>query len=179
MGVANNNADPFTPSWEINVGYWQWGRKFEAAAGPTGSGSSQANSGSIAGWSMSEASNNAWLDNSKTVNDPCPAGYRVPTKDQWQGVLANNTFVNVGTSWSAWPTNYSSGKRVGNTLFLPAAGYRSSNSGELDTRGAFGYYWSSTQSGVSDAWSLDFDSGATYLIGKNRTYGQSVRCIEE
>ena len=35
LGAANTSADPFTPSWEINGGYWQWGRSAEAAAGPT------------------------------------------------------------------------------------------------------------------------------------------------
>jgi hypothetical protein len=36
LGAASTSADPFTPSWEINGGYWQWGRSAEAAAGPTG-----------------------------------------------------------------------------------------------------------------------------------------------
>ncbi|MFM7155258.1 MAG: hypothetical protein ACKOZV_14155, partial [Bacteroidota bacterium] len=35
LGAANTSANPFNPTWEINGGYWQWGRSAEAAAGPT------------------------------------------------------------------------------------------------------------------------------------------------
>ncbi len=38
LGAANTCADPFTPTWEINGGYWQWGIKEQAAAGPKGLG---------------------------------------------------------------------------------------------------------------------------------------------
>jgi hypothetical protein len=36
LGAANTDADPFTPSWEINGGYWQWGRKEQASRGLAG-----------------------------------------------------------------------------------------------------------------------------------------------
>ncbi|MDZ7664857.1 MAG: hypothetical protein U5K27_05930 [Desulfotignum sp.] len=55
------NAHPFTPSWELNGGYWQWGRKGPARevddwyntntrilrTGPTGEGPSETDSGFI------------------------------------------------------------------------------------------------------------------------------------
>ena len=53
LGSAYTGQDVarlFSPSWEINGGYWQWGRKTMAAPGPTGPGQQQANSGEIAGW---------------------------------------------------------------------------------------------------------------------------------
>jgi hypothetical protein len=55
LGAANTSADPFT-RWEINGGlYWQWGRLAQAACGPTGPGSSEANDAPISGWNTTPA----------------------------------------------------------------------------------------------------------------------------
>jgi hypothetical protein len=75
LGAANTSADPFTPTWEINGGYWQWGRSAQAAAGPTGSGPDHDNDGAVSGWNTTDAANGSWADGSKTGNDPCPTGY--------------------------------------------------------------------------------------------------------
>jgi uncharacterized protein (TIGR02145 family) len=179
LGAANTSADPFTPGWQINGGYWQWGLSVQAAAGPTGSGSSQANEGSISGWNTTGAANGSWIDNNKTSNDPCPSGFRVPTKAQWDGVIANNTLTNVGTNWTGSTTNYGTGKKLGNNLFLPAAGGRNGDDGTLDYRGNFGFYWSSTEGGSDFAWSLDFDIDGADTYYSYRTVGLSVRCIAE
>jgi uncharacterized protein (TIGR02145 family) len=183
LGAANTSADPFTPSWEINGGYWQWGRPTEAAAGPTGSGAGQANEGAITGWNNTNAADGSWDDGSKTGNDPCPTGFRVPTKAQWDGVLANNTPMNVGT-FSNSATNYGAGKKFGDNLMLPAAGVRDGYNGVLYFRGSNGDYWSSTEYGTGNAWYLYFRSAGAgtdyyYDIYDNRSYGFSVRCIAE
>jgi uncharacterized protein (TIGR02145 family) len=178
LGVANTSADPFTPSWEINGGYWQWGRKEMAAAGPSGPGSGQAKEGEISGWNTNDAPNGAWKDGLKTVNDPCPSGYRVPTKAEWDGALKNNILSNVG-SWENSSTNYSCGKKIGDLLFLPAAGVRSNTNGALNLRGNSGFYWSSTEDGSTEAWILFFSSGNAFTYYYGRAYGRSVRCIAE
>jgi uncharacterized protein (TIGR02145 family) len=180
LGAANTNADPFTPSWEINGGYWQWGRKEQAAAGPSGPGSGQANEGAVNGWSNADAPEGSWADASKTANDPCPAGYRIPKKTQWDGVRSNNTLTNVGT-WTNSSTNYSSGKQFGTELLLPAAGDRGKTDGALINRGYFGYYLSSTEYNYEYTWVLGFSSSGTNLSnGLNyRLAGLSVRCIAE
>ena len=179
LGAANINAYPFTPSWEIMGGYWQWGRKNMAAPGPT---AGDPNAGSIGGWNTTIAANGSWSDGTKTAIDPCPAGYRVPTKAQWDAVLSNNALTSVGT-WTVLPegsTNYSSGKMIGNKLFLPAAGFRYYDDGALYGRGDGGYYWSSTEGDSYGAWYLVFGSSdaSTYYF-YYRTYGLSVRCVAE
>jgi uncharacterized protein (TIGR02145 family) len=193
---ANTSADPFTPSWELNGNYYQWGRNptcfgrdgidapdpcsspVYGAAAPWGNTTANNNGGQITGWSDTAAANGAWVDGSKTVNDPCPAGWRVPTAAQLTGVgnITLNPRTSVGT-WTDSSTNYGTGYMFGQSLFLPATGYRSS-SGQLDGRGSFGFYWSSTGSG-SDARVLLFDSGNASMYTTNRTGGYSLRCVAE
>ncbi len=179
LGAANTGADPFTPSWEINGGYWQWGRSAQAAPGPSGPGSGQANESAVSGWNTTLAPNGSWSNGSKTANDPCPTGYRVPTKAQWEGVLTHNNTSSVGT-FNNSTTNYGAGKKFGDQLILPAASSRDSNDGALVSRGDYGVYWSSAEHETESAWNLFFSSNFA-LVGYvgNRAYGSSIRCIEE
>ena len=184
---AVSTADPFTPSWQLNGNYYQWGRSAVAASAPTGNASSQANAGAISGWSTVAAPDGAWSETSRTVNDPCPVGFRVPTRAEWQAVLSTtlNPRTAIGT-FANGATNYTQGLRVGTVgsssgLFLPAAGERRNTDGVLLDRGNFCSYWSSTGF-VSGSSPLAFLMGFSpnVLIGTpddSRLTGRSVRCI--
>jgi uncharacterized protein (TIGR02145 family) len=186
LGAANVATDPFTPSWENNGGYWQWGRSSMAAAGPSGPGANQTNEGPVSNWNTALAPNGAWSDASKTANDPCPSGFRVPTKAQWDGLLANN-IQSITGSWFPDATNYSAGRLFGPRLMLPAAGirihynYNNNTFGGLAIRGNAGYYWSSSEVGTVEAWNLHFTSYSigTYFADDDRRNGFSLRCIAE
>ena len=202
---ADESADPFIPSWQLNGAYFQWGKKpvdtngngyitkpnngtEGFAAAPTGPAVGQANDAAVASWNTSAAANGAWNVTEatpiKTANDPCPSGYRVPTRNEWVSIYSTtpvNTqanWSNVGT-YSSSPTNYTAGKNVNNSLYLPASGYRYYSDGTLSYRGSNGNYWSSTVYGT-DAYFLYFNIGSVspaynYL----RLNGYSVRCVAE
>jgi len=185
------NDDPFTPSWRLNGGYWQWGRKGpdssqwydtnteNFAHGPTGPGMGDANDGDISSWDQTYSPQVSWSPTySKTANDPCPAGYRVPTYSQWYHVLESNPQSTVG-SWSSSATNYSSARFFGNDLMLPTAGSRIYGDGSLNNRGTNGSYWSSTQGASNYAWLLYFSSSNAYTDLNSRRVGFSVRCVAE
>jgi hypothetical protein len=62
--------------------------------------------------------------------------------------------------------------------FLPAAGNRNNDNGQLNNRGNNGYYWSSTQnSNANNAYNMNLNSSGANTNNNNRTNGFSVRCI--
>jgi uncharacterized protein (TIGR02145 family) len=139
--------------------------------------------------------NNTWDDSYyQDNNDPwandgtpiCPVGWRLPTnpefaaainKDASNGNLGtdNNTLARPGT-WSNSTSNFSALLKVGDYLYLPAAGYRGISDGSLGYRGSTGYYWSSSAQS-SLGWSATFYSGGSNVTNANRAYGFSVRCV--
>jgi hypothetical protein len=68
-------------------------------------------------------------------------------------------------------------KSNGNSIFLPAAGYR--NGTDIFPAGSYGVYWSSSLSsdGPFHAYFLDFYSDYVYWDGYDRYYGHAVRAV--
>ena len=128
---------------------------------------------------ISPQDNSLWLDASKTANDPCPAGFRVPTQAQWGGLFRDGTTNGApGTATRNTWTWTGNGYTIGTNLYLPAAGSRVVFSGSLFT-GNSGDYWSSTVN-VTNAYRLNFGSANVNLSSSTyRGSGLSVRCISE
>ncbi|WP_395765383.1 FISUMP domain-containing protein [Elizabethkingia anophelis] len=186
---ATAGIDPFSPVAGNHGLKVQWGRNITGTNGQYyyTQTSDQANSGTITGWSTTNAADGAWNSGTeaspiKTVNDPCPSGYRVPTRTEWQAVIDNNTNIERVGTW-ADNGNYTTALYFRNpsnvrTLMLPAAGYRLSTGGALYYRGNGGYYWSSSVS-TSNASRLYFYSSSVDVANTTRAHGFSVRCIAE
>ena len=125
--------------------------------------------------------NDTLWNSTKTANDPCPAGWRVPTKTEWDSAFENNTWI-----WNSSSTPGYLVTPIGDsqaTLFLPAAGFRY---GEiLGDIGEFCYYWSSTTAFPSAAFNLTCGGGIDELPADfqiNIQYkrdGGSVRCVAD
>ena len=96
--------------------------------------------GNVNNWDSSLPTGTTW----ERENDPSPTGWRVPTLAELRTLLDT---ANVKHEWAI--QNGVSGrkftdKNTGNSLFLPATGYRKPYHGELFIVGATGGYWSST-----------------------------------
>ncbi|PWN61642.1 hypothetical protein C1634_010195 [Chryseobacterium viscerum] len=172
---ADASADPFTPSAAIHGAKYQWGATTGMAGKYVDQATDQANAGAIAGWDTTILPNDTWQDAVKTASDPCPSGYRVPTRTQWQGVMSNNTPTRTGT-WSNSPTNYTAAIKFGSTLLLPAAGFRDMT---LEHRGDYGLYWSSTQNSSPSSFTMEFNRSSVTIKNANRSFAFSIRCISE
>ena len=101
--------------------------------------------------------------------------WRMPTYAEWTELRENCT-------WTWTTKNGVNGYEVkseanGNSIFLPAAGYR--GNGGLDDAGNDGYYWSSSLStGYPDyACGVYFGSVFVDRYGSSRFYGRSVRPV--
>ena len=65
----------------------------------------------------------------------------------------------------------------GNSIFFPASG--TYNGSSLNTRGSYGYYWSSTWYSESNARNLNFGSSIVYpQSSSNRRYGFTARAVQ-
>ena len=101
-------------------------------------------------------------------------GPQVPSKEQWDELREYCDW-----QWTILYGNY--GYYVvgsnGNSIFLPAAGYRSCFGG-VDYVGTNGYYWSSTPNDSYSAWYFAFDSSEVSMHDNDRCYGFSVRLVQ-
>lgn len=126
--------------------------------------------------------NNVTTATKKTIYDPCPPGFCVPTGNLWYyfGGNANPTSSN-SRSDSNWDST-NKGKTWtlnGASIYFPAAGYRNFSSGALSYVGSNGYYWSATPYSTDYGRYLRFDSSRWSWRNGSRAYGFSVRPVAE
>ena len=127
--------------------------------------------------------NDGFIDNLTTLqasDDPATAnwggGWRTPTNAQWNELMnytTNNWIAQNGVKGRLFTS-----KKNGNSLFLPAAGFRWDN--ELRNAGDYGCYWSSSlDTGVlGNVEYFDFYSDGYHMHSDfDRVRGQSVRAV--
>ena len=119
----------------------------------------------------------------KSEYDPCPKGWRVPTKGELSSLVLNYSsgdFNGQGGNWYSGSVEYSDDV---SRVFLPAAGYRKYD-GEASLRGTYGRYWTSSPVTVYIGYYSKYFSFALNTAGDafqdgRRGEGYSVRCVQE
>ena len=109
----------------------------------------------------------------KSIYDPCPIGYRVPPHDTWSKQTSNGQWGSNGIIFHYFNAS----------LWYPAAGYRSQNTGLFGGAPRNGYYAtaSASRDGLS-AGSMYFYYGGSNTLPNTssaRALAQSVRCVAE
>jgi hypothetical protein len=152
--------------------FYGWGRPDPYPA--TGSGGTNLpGSGKVPRWKGH--SSNGWGSayDVKSVNDPCPAGWRVPWRPAFQALTS-------GTKLDAFMQGYTWDKNA----HFPAAGYKYGDNG-INDAGKAGWWWM----GYGDYeyytvrysfWTFNIDGvgwGASF--DNNNRDGMSVRCVKE
>ena len=145
-------------------------------------------------WSMN---NNRRGDNNaannievvKTIYDPCPVGFNVPTNGAFSGFTTNGRNegpMNVnGTNVKAtyelnsghifW-TNSSKTE----TIYFPATGFRDAKDDKINEANSFGDYWSADPQDYNNGCVMGFSYDKVYPLFVNiRTYGFAVRPVAE
>ena len=145
-------------------------------------------------WSMN---NNRRGDNNaannievvKTIYDPCPVGFNVPTNGAFSGFTTNGQNqgpMNVnGTNVKAtydinsghlfW-TNSSKTE----TIYFPASGFRNAEDDKIKEANSFGDYWSADPQDYNNGCVMGFSYDKVYPLFVNiRTYGFAVRPVAE
>jgi hypothetical protein len=157
---------------------YQWGRNTDGheqrnsatASGPVTIGSEGTNFITSSGDWLSTQDDDRWNSGTEeapvkvAANDPCPAGYRIPTDAELDAERVEFATQDAAGAW-------------GSVLKLPVAGFRFSSTGALPDVGSGGY-WSSTGSDTT-ARGLGFSSSGALMLASIRADGFSVRCIKE
>ncbi|WP_281232098.1 hypothetical protein [Flavobacterium gelatinilyticum] len=163
---ADTSLDPFTPAMGLIGDYYQYGENKPHTYGM-----------------VSPPPANAWYNNGKTAKDPCPAGYRVPSEDEWNGVRANNQMKAVGEVVDI-TSRGKGGWSFGPNLMLPVNGRRAIDSETIEvgsTQLTMAYRTSFCD---GERTSCFFSIGANeprlvYRSISDQSYGYAIRCISE
>ncbi|MFZ4521939.1 MAG: hypothetical protein ACOYNC_09545 [Bacteroidales bacterium] len=106
----------------------------------------------------------------EAANDPCAlllgATWRIPTTTEWIN-------VDAAGNWTNWTGPFSS------ALQMHAAGYLNRTTGAITSRGASGYYWSSTQHSTPRGWSKFFNTASSFQSNDLKAFGFPLRCIRD
>lgn len=117
-----------------------------------------------------------WTDNTKTIFDPCPPGWRVPSDDVWSGIKQSDIVQDpTGAGIIYEPAH----------AYFPFTGQRGYEYGNFKNIGVAGYQWSTDESsGIIDF--VDYAESFYFTkIGINdvddlpKASGLSVRCVQE
>ena len=99
-------------------------------------------------WSTGKNGNGEWEQNGKTIYDPSPVGFKVPTIAAWSIVDKDLMYMKVGNGYWYYT---SSAKSQGEMIYIPMAGYVDSGSATINSNGTQCVYWSADNRSLTNA----------------------------
>ena len=119
----------------------------------------------------------------KTVYDPCPAGFCVPTGNlYWFMGDGNNRAMgtwDTTNKGATWDNNVVANSISGNALFFPASGHRKVSDGTFSDVGTGCYCWSASPCSGAERRSLDLHHDVWTWADNDRANGFPVRAVAE
>ncbi|MFQ2997625.1 fibrobacter succinogenes major paralogous domain-containing protein [Elizabethkingia anophelis] len=186
---ANTSSNPDIPSINIAGNYYQWGRKAPVATSTTGTGA-------IPGWNTTVAPQGAWNSGTRTapikntLNDPCPTGWRVISRDELGTLVDNTTYSytgnaatsSIGSAAAVLTSKFNTSVKV----TLPFTGFRDGADGRFShasgTTLIDGNYWSAEHGDdIGRLFTLFTTTGYGFWYALNlvNTRAMPVRCVAE
>ena len=137
----------------------------------------------------SSTDNTRWTtsESTKSIYDPCPAGWRVPdggSNGVWLTALGSSSSIYDDSLYSSTNEGMNFSGRFGSasTIWYPASGCRYDNDGSLGGVGYRGYFWSASPYGydpdIACILNFYYDGRVDPSDYSLRAYGSSVRCLQ-
>ncbi len=111
---------------------------------------------------LTQINNILWQEND-FLNNPCPEGWKVPTRQEWVDEYRGRNWGDLDPAWE--------------DLKLTLAGFRAYKADFIHGSGNYGNYWSSTIDGTF-AYGFYFYRNKVDMESFNRAGGYLVRCIK-
>lgn len=132
----------------------------------------------------SSSTDNTRWQTSKTIYDPCPPGWKVPSGGSsgvWSKAVGSSSYF-FSYLWDSTNKgmNFCGMFGSADTIWYPAAGFLYDGDGSLDNVGNDGGWWSCTPNDYYACYLYLSSNGYVSPSGTNfRAYGLSVRCLQE
>jgi len=146
--------------------FYQWNRETAYPA-----------TGNATNWNSTIPEGKAWEE----ANDPSPDGWRVPTLTEIRTLLDTDKVESEWITQNDVVGRIFTDKTTGNSIFLPAGGYRNASysGGPIHSAAYAGDYWSSVQNLSYDAYHLYFNSDVLQTRTTHRHHGHFIRPVAE
>lgn len=121
----------------------------------------------------------------KTANRACPAGWHLPSNNEWQALIdylggGNDVTGGKLKSTSEWNDANTFGITNSSGFSALPGGYRSNGGGVFFNLGNNSFWWSATESGGAYAWGCELKYTYVHMLnGYDKLFGLSVRCLKD